>query len=85
MMGSLLNERLLAARTRICGPVPTWPLLGSAMSPGVRAPMSWSSRCVLEHVLGVDRLDDVAHRAALRDAAGARDDNLIELRRPLRE
>jgi hypothetical protein len=38
MSGSLLSDRLLTPRTRSCAPVPTCPVPGSAISPGVRCP-----------------------------------------------
>ena len=42
-IGSVLSDRLPTERTRICAPVPTWPVAGRTMTPGVRAPISCST------------------------------------------
>ena len=39
-IGSLLSERLLVPRTRSCAPVPTCPVDGNTIRPGVRAPIN---------------------------------------------
>ena len=81
--GSLLSDRLLAPRTRSCAPVPTCPVAGSTMRPGVRAPSSCSTLRGgrrLQHLGGVDGVHHVADRASLRDAGGAGHHDLIQLR-----
>ena len=86
-IGSVLSDRLPTERTRICAPVPTCPVAGSTMTPGVRAPISCSTlrgAAALQHFARVDALDDVADGASFDGAAGSGDDDLIELDRALR-